>query len=363
VVECKALQASQRGDGRAHALYGAGLTRTGSGRNLAAPRGRWGRCTAGAFLTDLSCPVSLASFGVANQPGNQTAQGESAGSPDSQSQQGDDGFGIRDSSVGYIDPAMPLNILRLRFDSSYDNNRPTRAEFFWAKPAGLGGPGVRLPEKSVDYQDLAAYAEHAWNGRFSVFAEIPVRFLEPQVNAPAAGLTNINAGFKWAFLSEPFRVATFEFRAYAPTGDVHVGLSNGLASVEPALLLYRRFNSGLIYEGELRYWVPIGGTDFAGDIVRYGSGFGYQIYGSERFRIWPVVEFVGWTVLSGKEAQPGPDGATVVRSAAGDTIVNAKFGLRTRVRNFGDFYTGYGRALTDQRWYANTFRLEFRLFY
>jgi hypothetical protein len=274
----------------------------------------------------------------------------------------EDDFGARDSTVGYIDPALPVNMLRLRFDASYDNNRPTRAEFFWARTRPLG-PGVPLPERRVDYQDLATDLEVAFSRSFSVFAELPVRFLHPEVNAPARGLADMNTGFKWAFLNEPNRVATFQLRAYAPTGDVRTGLSTGHASLEPALLLYQRLASGFILEGELRDWIPVGGTDFAGDVLRYGLGLGYDLYRTDSMRVRPVTEFVGWTVLGGKESALTPSGDVLVRNAAGDTIVNVKFGVRAGLVGLGDFYVGYGRVLTGDRWYANTFRLEFRLFY
>ncbi len=52
---------------------------------------------------------------------------------------------VRDTNVGYIDPAPLLNALRLRFDSSYDNNRPSRAEFFYPR-AGQGFPGPRFAD-------------------------------------------------------------------------------------------------------------------------------------------------------------------------------------------------------------------------
>ena len=51
----------------------------------------------------------------------------------------------------------------------------------------------------------------------------------------------------------------------------------------------------------------------------------------------------------------------MIDGAAGDTIVNAKLGLRLRADGLGDFYAGYGRSLTGNRWYENTFRVEFRL--
>ena len=54
--------------------------------------------------------------------------------------QGTTGPVIRDSNVGYIDPAIPAELFRFRYDAAYDNNRPTRAEFFWSpgEPFGAG---------------------------------------------------------------------------------------------------------------------------------------------------------------------------------------------------------------------------------
>jgi hypothetical protein len=40
----------------------------------------------------------------------------------------DEDFTIRDSSVGYIDSALPANQVRLRSDSAYHITRPNRAE-------------------------------------------------------------------------------------------------------------------------------------------------------------------------------------------------------------------------------------------
>jgi hypothetical protein len=83
----------------------------------------------------------------------------------------------------------------------------------------------------------------------------------------------------------------------------------------------------------------------------------------------PVVEVVGWTVLSGKELNP--DGL-VATGAAGDTIVNAKFGVRigigkappdSLIWSRSDLYVGYGRALTGEVWYKDMLRVEFRRFF
>jgi hypothetical protein len=261
------------------------------------------------------------------------------------------------SYVGYIDSAVPTSQFRLRFDAAYDFLRPNRAEFFWAQ-GGPGHPGEPLPETRVDYQELTSYVELALRPRFSLFLEAPVRFVNPEVNADTSGFGDLNAGFKWAFLETEDRVASLQLRTYAPTGDAGRGLGNGHVSLEPALLVFQRLGDRLRLEGELRTWVPVGGTDFAGDLVRYGVGLSYGERPPEAFWVSPVVEFVGWTVLSGKESSPG-----VLKDAAGDTIVNVKVGARLGFGDRADVYAGYGRALTGDAWYRDTFRVEFRLLF
>ncbi len=224
-------------------------------------------------------------------------------------------------------------------------------------------PGLPQPEPRIDYQDLSAYLELAANDRLSGFVELPWRFLNPEVNANANGLSDMNAGFKYAFLCHEDLVATFQFRTSIPTGDAHRGLGNHHVSLEPAFLFYDRLTDRLGLEGEFRYWVPIDGTNFAGDLVRYGLGLHYDVWKSCTMAVSPVAEFVGWTVLDGKESAVTPSGVVATRDAAGDTIVNVKLGLRLRLDSLGDFYAGYGRSLTGDRWYENTFRFEFRLFF
>jgi hypothetical protein len=272
----------------------------------------------------------------------------------------DEGPTIADSSVGYIDNAIPGSRIRLRADAAFDNRSPTRAEFFYAK-GGVGNPGLPRPETKDDFQELTSYLELALRPRFSVFIESPVRFLQGDVNGDSAGFGDLNAGFKWAFVDTRERVITFQFRTYAPTGDAHRGLGNDHVSLEPALLFLERLNDRLRLEGELRYWAPIGGTDFAGDIVRYGIGISYGKRPADGCWVTPVVELVGWTVLDGNGLQVPVPGVTLIDPAAGDTIVNAKVGLRAGYGERGDLYVGYGRPLTGDTWYQDIVRMEFRL--
>jgi hypothetical protein len=269
---------------------------------------------------------------------------------------------VRDSSVGYIDPAFLADVVRLRYDTSYHFDRPTRAEFFWPRGAPAG-PGPARVESSVDYQDISTYLEKVVGERVSGFVELPVRFLNPEVNDNTAGLADMNAGFKFALLRQADFVATFQLRAYFPTGDADRGLGNNHYSLEPALLVYKSLTERCGVEGELRYWAPIGGTDFAGDIIRYGVGVHYDVYETCNLKVVPVVEVIGWTVLGGSESVRQPSGAALIEGAEGDTIVNMKFGCRFNIREWGSLYVGYGRPLTGDRWYENTYRVEFRLTY
>ena len=266
-----------------------------------------------------------------------------------------------DSNVGYIDGALPVSLARLRFDTSYNANRPSRAEFFYPRgqPQGRGLPSR---EVAVDYQEVSAYLEAAFGPRFSAFFEGPARFLNPDVNDNSAGFGDLNAGFKYAFWEGEDVVATFQLRTYVPTGDADRGLGTAHVSLEPAVLVFAKLDERLTLEGELRYWTPIGGSDFAGDVLRYGVGLSYGCRSVEDVWVTPVVEVVGWTALGGRQEWADTPASRVIRRAAtGDTIVNVKLGVRAGLGDLADVYAGYGRALTGEVWYKDTWRVEFRL--
>jgi hypothetical protein len=301
-------------------------------------------------------------------------------------------------SRAYIDGALPVNQFVLRFDAMYDNNRPDRAEFLYPQykaqsgfrfdngPTGEGTPGrgsggknfvnsgrravgptiytgtgLGSPESRVDIQQLSQYLELKATDRLSGFVEIPERFSNPQINPDETGFGDMNAGFKYAFLLNQDEVGTFQLRTYAPTGFAGFGLGTNHVTVEPAFLYHRRLTDQLILNAELRDSIPIGGTDFEGNILRYGVGFAYQLALTEKLRLSPLAEFVGWTVLGGKETIVEPT-AFDIKDALGDTIVNVKIGA---VAKFGanELYMGYGRALTGAVWYKNMIRIEYRLLF
>jgi hypothetical protein len=265
------------------------------------------------------------------------------------------------SSVGYIDPAPVQSQVRLRFDAAYNNRRPNRAEFFYAAGRPFG-PGLPLPERSVDYQDFTLYAEFAGSGSFSGFVELPVRGLNPEVNDNHPGYGDTILGGKYELLGcDDCSAATVQVKVYMPTGDASRGLGTDHFSIEPGLLILQRLDECTVVEGELRYWQPLGGTRFAGPVVRYGVGVSYAALCCHGFTVLPVAELVGWTVLEGNATAVAPSGFVTIEDAIGDTIVNGKLGVRTVISEYMDVYAGYGRPLTGDRWYESIWRVEYRL--
>ncbi len=328
---------------------------------------------------------------------------------------------------GYLDNAIPMTMFRLRYDAGFGLNRPDRAEYFYASwgelafhPHGINGGGVffdphakgpTILPASLNYQEVSAYTEYAFNTRVSAFLDVPYRFLNfrhlledspesemkrpPFSNAPNPGspffpepenggveaapdtdpngFSDLQVGFKAALLADPDQYLTFQLTAYAPTGDPHRGLGTGHVSLEPALLFDQRLDR-LTFQGEFKVWVPVGGGAAEGNILIYGLGLGYDVYQTSNLRITPITEVVGWTVLNGFESIFGQVVATAppglelpvthgVRDASGDTIVNLKLGVRTYFGEHSDVYAGWGHALTGDRWYQDIVRVEYRFIF
>lgn len=324
--------------------------------------------------TDPNCPTAIAPPGTVapepktapvdpNAPANPmavpnapVAEANPSFSPMQSAALGDTSFAV--AAPGYIDFAKPMNVLRLRYDAAYDMNRPDRAEYFYGKCGCFGGnaPGPVLPERSVDAQEASVYLEVAPTERFSVFIDLPFRMINPEVNDNASGIGDVRYGFKYAFVYTDNHIVSLQVRGYAPTGDARRGLGTSHNSIEPTILYTGRFGDNWTVYGQFGEWVPIDGTDFAGNILLYGAGVGYTAYDTGNFKVTPLVEFVGWSVLSGKEFNPDTLSAV---NAAGDNIVNGKIGVRAGGAR-QDVYVGYGRALTGDVWYKDIWRLEYR---
>jgi hypothetical protein len=297
---------------------------------------------------------------------------------------------IAGSMVGYVDDAIVGSQVRIRFEAGFHNDAPDRAEFFYAKcgcfntdkDASAPGPGPGIAT-DIRFQQLYLQTEYAPGGRFSVFAELPFRWLQPQsfsgpakftengaANGPSlenpSGLGDLRAGVKVALTESSDRALTLQVRAYFPTGKEEHGLGTGHSSIEPSLLYYRKLSERTTIEAQVGDWHPTGGSagiptsgskKFSGDVIFYGAGVSHEVYASARMRIAPVAELFGWHVVSGfQTGQADPD-------AGGIDIVNLKAGARLILDEHNSFYGGIGRALTGAVWYRDIARIEYRYSY
>jgi hypothetical protein len=226
----------------------------------------------------------------------------------------------------------------------------------------------------LNFQQAYVQGEYAATNRFSVFAELPTRWILPQSFAGGgpgfgnqAGIGDLRAGVKLALLDASDRVLTAQVRAYLPTGDAASGLGTNHSSVEPAILYYQQVSDRVAVESQVNVWVPIGGSvgvptaqggNFSGSVFSYGVGPSFEVYRSGSVRFAPVVELVGWYVLGGLQTQP--PGSSDPADASGTNIVNLKIGARTSWDRRGSIYAGYGRALTTAHWYEDIVRIEYR---
>lgn len=320
-------------------------------------------------------PATTPPPGMAEPPAQPTAQ-PLPPAPDFGALTGGAGVGPTVGLNGYIENAAPTTMVRLRFDAGYGNNRPDRGELFYAKCGCFrpqqGANGPPLPERNIDYQELTESVEYAFTRRFSAFLNIPQRFLNPDINRNTAGIGDISFGGKYAFVYNECRILSFMLRLQAPAGSTSQGLGTGNWWIEPGLLYLEQVSQKMQVFGEFRYQIPLDRrSDFTGSVLRYGLGTSYVVAQGRWGYVAPVVELVGWTVLGGKELDVDLRQGTAV-SAAGDTIVNAKFGVRiglgapalgTPYPTRSDLYIGYGRALTGEVWYKDLLRLEYRLFF
>lgn len=289
--------------------------------------------------------------------------------------------------VGYVGDGTITSQMRVRFDDGWKITSPDRAEFFYGKcgcyrglPAGnaafdpdAAGPGPGILSEG-NFKQLYVLGEYAINSRLSAFGELPIRWLQPDQFLPGtgsfgnqSGLSDLRVGAKFGVMSSDAGHATVMVQVTTPTGDSRKGLGTNHASFEPTLLASGRLGAKGNVEGEFGAIFPMGGSagvptsgsdKFSGSVLYYGIGPSVEVYSTTAIRIAPVVEFVGWHVMSG--FQTLCDGQLCAADASGTNIVNIKVGGRVVMHDRHSIYAGWGKALTNATWYGGIFRLEYR---
>ncbi len=259
-----------------------------------------------------------------------------------------------------IPNSQPSSNMRFRFNAAYNERNPDRADFFWAQ---TGGRGPKFPERSVDYQDVIASWEVATGKAFSITTDIPLRFVDPDINPDTGGLGDMAITTKTVLLNGNDWQITQYFRTELPTGDPGKGVGNGHVSLEPGFLFQLKWSPETYFHSQLTYWFPLGDNPlYGGQILKYGFGVSHLLYESDTYAVIPTLEFNGWTVLNGAQTT-FPLGLVQPVDTMG--IFNVRPGLRFVRDTGGDlglFEWGVSAsfALTQNKWYDASWLLEAR---
>jgi hypothetical protein len=259
-----------------------------------------------------------------------------------------------------IPSSQPSSNMRFRFNATYDERNPDRADFFWAQ---TGGRGPKLPERSVDYQDAIASWEVASGKAFSLTTDIPLRFVAPDVNPNTGGLGDLALTTKTVLLNGADWQITQIFRTELPTGDPGKGTGNGHVSLEPGFLFRLKWSPETYFHSQLTYWFPIGDNPvYGGQVLKYGFGVSHLLYESDAFAAIPTLEFNGWTVLNGAQTT-FPLGLMQPVDTMG--IFNVRPGIRFVRDTGGDlglFEWGVSGSfgITQNKWYDASWLIEAR---
>ncbi len=246
-----------------------------------------------------------------------------------------------DQGIGYervsqapfvLDIARPMNQTALRFDFAYGWDLPDRSESFWART--VDGPGPSLPERSVDYQDLAFLTE-VGTPNFSVRTLVPLRMLNPEENPNTTGMGDMQLLTKTVVLDGDSWTLTQVNDFWFNTGSVRKGLGKGHASMAPGLLGAYEWSETTYLHAQCKFQFPLGGTpDFAGEILHWGFGLSHLWYDSDAFAVIPTVEATFASLLTGRTTlYPEP----FTRPVDGETDSSLHFGVRTVYDTPGDF--------------------------
>lgn len=254
----------------------------------------------------------------------------------------------------WVESARPVTQTRYRWDMSFDVLYPDRAEFIW--PA-VGMLGPQTAPGSIMLHELSMYTEIA-SGNFSMFFDTPYRSYETNLDAHAAGFSDMSIGTKSVLFDCELLTIAFQFKTLLPVGLGLKGLGTQHVSLEPSLLLALNISPDTYMQAQISEWIPISAdANAAGAILHYHASLNQVL-----FRWQPAVPIIGTLEANGWSFQDGTytDAAQNVLPASGETYLSMGPGIRVVVCDKIDFGIGTAVSLTDQHWGEQSMRSEFR---
>jgi hypothetical protein len=254
----------------------------------------------------------------------------------------------------FVPSVRPFTYSRLRWDHGRNLTDPDRAEYFWAA-IGKNGPGQ--PERSVDYNELSLYAEMG-GPKFSLYINTPYRNQEGEVNRGSGGFGDLTIGTKTVLIDSELMLFTFSLGTTIPTGLSGRGIGTGHVSMDPSLLYAVKLYPETYWQGQLGYWIPIGGTSgFPGSVLFYHNSINHVIARPLKdTALIGTIETSGFTFTSGSFT----DVNGVVRSANDTTYFAVGPGLRLALCDKLDFGFGVQFSVTGNHFAEQLYRTEIR---
>lgn len=259
----------------------------------------------------------------------------------------------------FIDSAEPFTHLSLQYENGWDMRKPDRSEYFWAAPNT--GPG---PERSVDVMTLTARMEAAAERASAIFA-VPLRAVDPELNPNTSGIGDLTVGGKVVLVSGKDWVVTQQTLTYINTGPASRGMGTGHVSFEPGLLARYRWTNEMYFHGQLRYVIPVSGTDdFPGEVLIWGAGTSWIWRETDAFAVLPTFEVVGISFLDGQRTTA----AGAITDVDGETTIEFLPGVRFVLGPQGDlglpeFGISGGASVGDSGWFSGRLLIDVRWSY
>lgn len=250
-----------------------------------------------------------------------------------------------------LDTAIGTAHAGLRFQADYGLATPDRAQYYWGKDSAS--------ETNVDAQDLVFRMELG-NEHAMALTQYTLRTLNPDHAPNTTGFGDMVVGAKVTMLNgRRLKVASI-FRTYLATGSSGRGLGTGHTSLEPGVLTRYCLSPRTFLFGELKYWVPIGGTtDVKGDVLTTGLAISTIWHESDVFALMPTMEFRTLSFVSGGSTRPG------YTDVDGDTALEIYPGARMVFGPEGDlglweFGCAAGFTVGDDQWFDTRMMFDLR---